>query len=149
MNHPLYLEDLKEGQKFESRSYVITAEEIKSFASRYDPQPFHVDEKTAESTFFKSLVASGWHTASVTMRLMVESIPIAGGLIGAGTENLAWPKAVRPGDTLRVVTEVLSTRASKSKPDRGLVRVRHSTFNQHQQIVQTFISTIMVPRRSA
>ena len=147
MDQPLYLEDLQEGQTFESRGYVITAEEIKSFAGRYDPQPFHVNEQAAEHTFFEGLVASGWHTASVTMRLMVESIPIAGGLIGAGVEDLAWPKPVRPGDTLTVVTEVLSTRPSKSKPGVGLVRVRPTTLNHRRETVQVFVSTIVVPRR--
>ncbi len=148
MRH-LYLEDLKEGQTFQSRPYTITAEEIKSFAQRYDPQPFHIDEKAAEGTLFNGLVASGWHTASVTMRLMVESIPFAGGLIGVGTENLSWLIPVRPGDTLTVVTEVLSVRASQSKPDRGLLRARHTTLNQHQQIVQEFVSTVVVQRRPA
>jgi acyl dehydratase len=141
MDEPLYLEDLKEGQTFKSGSYALTAEEIKSFARRYDPQPFHSDEQAAEHTFFKGLVARGWHTVSVTMRLMVESTPIAGGLIGE------WLKPVRPGDTLTVVTEVLGTRASQSKPGLGLVRIRSTTLNQHQETVQVFISTIVVPRR--
>ena len=102
----LYFEDLQPGMKFPSgRTYKVTAEEIKEFAERYDPQPFHLDEAAGESSFFKGLAASGWLTAAIVMRLRVESIRIAGGMIGAGVEEIRWTQPVRPGDTLRTEAE--------------------------------------------
>src|SRR4029453_16500716 len=103
----LYLEDLSPGQRFESRGHVLDAEQIKRFASEFDPQPFHTDEEAAKDSFFGSLAASGWHTAAITMRLLTESVPIAGGLIGAKTE-VTWPRPTWPGDTLHVESEILS-----------------------------------------
>ena len=146
---PLYLEDLFHGQRFRSRAYEITARDIKLFAQRFDPQAFHMDEAAAEGTFFRGLAASGWHTTAITMRLMVESVPIVGGLIGAGVEELKWHRPVRPEDQLTVEVEVIGIRESKSKPNQGLVRVRSSTFNQRQELVQDFVSTIVVPKRDA
>jgi acyl dehydratase len=125
----------------------MTETEIRAFAAQYDPQPFHTDPEAARETFFQGLAASGWHTGAVTMRLMVESIPVAGGLVGAGVEEFRWFKPVRPGDTLRVQSEVLTARASQSKPNQGIVRVRHTTFNQHDEAVQRFISTMVVPKQ--
>jgi acyl dehydratase len=101
-----YLEELRIGQRFQSGSHTMTAEEVKRFAAEYDPQPFHLDDEAARATLFGSLAASGWHTAAVSMRLNVEAAPFAGGIIGTGGE-LVWTKPVRPGDTLRVETEVL------------------------------------------
>jgi len=145
-----YWEDFAVGQKFKSGSVALTAETIKAFASQYDPQPFHTDEKAATETFFGGLVASGWHTAAITMRLMVLSdLHVVGGLIGAGLDEVKWPRPVYPGETLHVVPEVLEVRPLKSRPDRGLVRVHVQTFNQDNQLVQTFVANLFVPRRSA
>lgn len=147
MQSPLYLEDLAVGQRFESRPYPLTAEEIKAFARQYDPQYFHTDEEAALNSFFKGLAASGWHTAALTMRLLVETIPIAGGLIGAGIEEMRWFRPVRPGETLRAVFEVTSLRESKSKPYQGLIRLKHTTLDAQDQPVQEFTSVVVVPKR--
>ena len=144
---PLYLEDLSPGQVFESGRHTLTAEEIKEFAGRYDPQFFHLDDELAKGSLFGGLASSGWNVAAVTMRLMVESSPIAGGLIGAGAE-IAWPRPTRPGDTLRVVTEVVEVTPSRSRPERGMVLVRSKTLNQLDEIVQTMASRMVVPRRA-
>lgn len=143
----LYFEDLTLGQTFRSRPYLITAEEIKAFAQQYDPQPFHLDEEAAEQSFFKGLAASGWHTAAITMRLLVDTVPVAGGLVGAGLENLRWFKPVRPNDTLTLEVEVVSMRKSVSNPTRGLVKAKHVVFNQHNEPVEEFTSTIVVPAK--
>jgi len=144
---PLYLEDLGAGQRFTSGSQVMTAEAIKTFASQFDPQPFHLDEAAAEASFFHGLAASGWHTAAVTMRLLVESgMPLAGGLIGASGE-LTWPRATRPGDVLHVECEVLAVTPSKSKPERGFVTVRCRTMNQKGEVVQDMTSRMLAWRR--
>lgn len=145
----LYLEDLRVGQRFFSASEQLTLELIKRFAAEYDPQPFHMDETAARSSMFEGLVASGWHTAAVSMRLLVGGgLPIAGGILGTGGE-LLWPKPVRPGDTLHVETEVLEIVPSRSKPDRGMVRVRALTINQDGETVQSFTPRMVVPRRPA
>ena len=146
---PLYLEDLSVGQRFTSGSQQMTVEAIKAFASQFDPQPFHLDEAAAQASFFRGLAASGWHTAAVTMRLLVTSgLTLAGGLIGAGGE-LTWPKAVRPGDVLTVESEVLDLQPSKSKPERGLVTVRSRTLNQKDEVVQDMTTRMLVWRRPA
>ena len=145
----LYLDDLSVGQVFTSRSQSLDAADIKRFAGEFDPQPFHTDEQAARSTFFGGLAASGWHTAAMTMRLMVDGgVPIAGGLVGAGGE-IAWPRATRPGDVLHVVSEVLEIVTSRSRPDRGMVTVRSETKNQAGEVVQRFTGKLVVPRRSA
>jgi acyl dehydratase len=143
----LYLEDLVPGQTFDSGSHTLTAEEIVEFAGRYDPQFFHLDDEAAKASLFGGLAASGWHVAATTMRLMVQSSVIAGGLIGAGAE-IAWPRPTRPGDTLRVVTEIVEVTPSRSRPERGMVLVRSKTFNQLDEIVQTMASRMVVPRRT-
>src|ERR1700710_3071998 len=121
----LYFEDLNPGMSFPSLSnYKVTAEEIKEFAERYDPQPFHLDEAAGESSFFKGLAASGWLTAAIVMRLRVQSITVAGGMIGAGVEEMRWTEPVRPGDTIRTEIEVLGVRHSQSRPKFGIVRTR-------------------------
>jgi acyl dehydratase len=143
-----YLEDFSVGQTFLSGSVTVNATEIKAFASQFDPQPFHLDEKAAAATFFGGLVASGWHTAALTMRLIVDSeLKIAGGSIGAGAEELRWPKPVRPGDTLHAISEVLDVRPSKSRPDQGIIKMRTQTFNQDDQLVMNFVANMFVPRR--
>lgn len=146
----LYLEDFVPGQTFESSSVTMTADAIKAYAAQFDPQPFHIDEGKAADTFFKGLAASGWHTASMTMRLLVDGgLPIAGGIIGAGVEDIRWPRPVRPGDTLRLVSEVLEMRPSKSRPEQGLVKVRTTTLNQNAEPVQIMTSNLVVQRKAA
>jgi len=123
----LFLDDLRVGDRFTSGTHEIDEEQVKAFAKQIDPQPFHLDAEAAKTTFFKGLVASGWHTAAVTMRLMVAGgLPIAGGLVGAGAE-ISWPAPVRPGALLHVVSEVLELRPSRSRPDRGVATVRSET----------------------
>ena len=143
----LYLEDLRVAQRFVSGAHQIDEEQIRAFAKQFDPQPFHLDAEAAKSTFFGELVASGWHTAAITMRLLVESgLPIAGGLIGAGGE-ITWPKPVRPGAVLHVETEILEIRPSRSRPDRGFVTIRSETRNQIGEVVQVLVAKLVVPRR--
>lgn len=144
----LYLEDLTVGQTFTTRSYKIESGAIVDFAAEFDPQPFHLDEDAAKDTFFGDLAASGWHTASITMRLVVEAVPLAGGVIGAGGE-LQWPAPTRPGDSLQATLEVLEITPSRSKPDRGMGTVRITTRNQRDEVVQTFRVKVLLWRRPA
>jgi acyl dehydratase len=145
----LYFEDFAAGQSFPSAALPVTAEQITGFAAEYDPQPFHLDDAAARQSIFGGLAASGWHTAALTMKLLVASeFRPAGGIIGGGGE-LIWSKPVRPGDTLRAVVEVLEARPSRSRPEVGVVKVRVSTFNQRDETVQTFTPTLLVPRRPA
>jgi acyl dehydratase len=148
MQEKLWLEDLAVGQQYFSGMHTLTAEEIKAFAAAYDPQPFHLDETAAGKTMFGGLAASGWHTAAITMRLSVQSFLLASGIIGSGGE-LRWPWPVRPGDTLQVKSEILEIIPSRSKPDRGMVRVKLTTTNQNGEIVQTFSPRLVVFRRPA
>lgn len=141
----LYLEDLTVGQTFRSAPHALTAEEIIKFAAQFDPQPFHLDEREAQQTFFQGLAASGWHTASVTMRLLVESVPLAGGVIGTMVEELRWLKPVRPGDTLRVEGEILDIQPG-NRP-RGLVKLKGVTCNQRDERVQALTATLIVSKR--
>jgi acyl dehydratase len=146
----LYLEDLNVGDRFGSDTIEVTKESIFEFARQYDPQPFHLDEKAAEESIFKELTASGWHTAAMSMRLFVtgEFKPV-GGSIGLAVDELRWPQPVRPGDILKVETEILDVRKSRSKPDRGIIRIRNVTTNQRGEVVQTFMAFVMVRRRPA
>jgi len=144
-----YLDDLKIGQRFTSGTLALDAEQIKTFARAYDPQPFHLDEAAAENSIFKGLAASGWHTAALTMRLLVSGgLPLAGGSVGAGGE-IAWPRPTRPGDILQVESEVVAVTPSRSRPDRGIVTVRSETKNQRGEVVQVLTAKLMVPRRPA
>jgi acyl dehydratase len=144
-----YLDDLHVGQRFTSTSHEIDAAQIKAYAREFDPQPFHLDDEAAKATLFGGLAASGWHTAAISMRLMVETgLPLAGGILGAGGE-LSWPKPTRPGDVLQVVSEIEEITPSRSRPDRGMVRVRNETRNQRGEIVQVLIAKLIVPRRTA
>jgi acyl dehydratase len=143
----LYLEDIFVGQRFVTAERQVTADEIKAFAKAYDPQPFHLDESQAKETFFGGLAASGWHTASLSMRLQIESGPkIAGGMIGAGG-HLSWPRPVRPGDRLRVESEVVEVTPSRSRPERGIITLKSETKNQNNEIVQLFTVKLLVWRR--
>jgi len=145
-----YLEDFEPGQKFGSGRLCVEAVRIKSFASEFDPQPFHLDEDSARVSFFNGLAASGWHTAALTMRLLVDSeLKPAGGIIGAGFDEMRWPRPVRPGDELHVESEVLEVRPSKSRPDQGVIKVRTTTLNQNEQPVQIFVGNLIVLRRPA
>jgi acyl dehydratase len=145
---PLYLEDFAVGQVFRSGSLTVTAADIKAYATQFDPQPFHLDETAAKASLFGGLAASGWHTMALTMRLLVDGgAPIAGGIIGAGADELRWPRPVRPGDELTVESEVLEIRPSRSRPQQGMLRMRSTTFNQNSEPVQTFVANLVVPRR--
>ena len=145
-----YLEDFAVGQTFGSGRLRVDRERIKTFAAEFDPQPFHLDEESARGTIFQGLAASGWHTAALTMRLLVESeFKPAGGIVGAGFDEFRWPTPVRPGDELRVESEILEVRPSKSRPDIGLVKVRTTTYNQNGEAVQVNVGNLMVPRRSS
>jgi acyl dehydratase len=143
-----YLEDFAIGQTFGSGRLRVEEARIKSFAAEFDPQPFHLDETAARDSVFRGLAASGWHTAALTMRLLVESeLRPAGGIVGAGFDEFRWPRPVRPGDELRVESEVLEVRPSKSRPDQGLIKVRTTTLNQNGEAVQISIGNLVVPRR--
>jgi acyl dehydratase len=144
-----YLEDFAVGQKFGGAERVrVDAARIKSFAAEFDPQPFHLDESAAGASIFRGLAASGWHTAGMTMRLLVASdLQPAGGIVGAGFDEFRWPTPVRPGDELRVESEILEVRPSKSRPDIGVVKVRTTTLNQKGEPVQISVGNLMVPRR--
>jgi acyl dehydratase len=145
----LYLEDFRVGQRFTSAAHALDAAQIKAFARQFDPQPFHTDEAAAEHSFFKGLAASGWHTAAVTMSLLVQSgMPIAGGLIGAGAE-IAWPRPTRPGDVLTVDSEVMAVTPSRSKPDRGFITLKSETRNQRGEIVQVLTCRMLTWRKPA
>jgi acyl dehydratase len=145
----LYLEDIEVGQTFGGSSRIrVDKERIKSFAAEFDPQPFHLDENAAQASLFGGLAASGWHTAAMTMRLLVDSdFKPAGGIIGAGFQDFQWPRPVRPGDELRVQSEVLEVRRSKSRPDQGIVTVKTTTLNQHGEPVLVFAGSLIVPAR--
>jgi acyl dehydratase len=145
---PLYLEDLHVGQRFTSGSYYIDEDRMKAFAAEFDPQPFHVDEAAAKKSIFRGLAASGWHTAAATMRLLVTgALQFANGIVGLGGE-VSWPKPTRPGDTLRVESEILEIIPSRSKPDRGVVIVRTVTLNQNDEQVQLLTAKLLVFKRS-
>ncbi len=145
-----YLEDFVAGQVYRSNRLPVDKGQILAFASQFDPQPYHIDEQAARNSVFKGLAASGWHTAAITMRLLVESeFQPADGILGVGLEELSWPRPVRPGDELRVESEVLEVRPSKLRTDRGVIRLRTTTFNQNDQPVQVFTGNLLVPRRPA
>ncbi len=147
MSNQLYFEDLTVGRRFDSGSFTVDRDAIIAFARAFDPQPFHLDENAALAGPFGGLAASGWHTASITMRLLVEGgAPLAGGLVGAGAE-IAWLKPVRPGDTLSVRSEVTSARPSRTRPSHGVVTLTSETSNTLGELVQRLVSTVIVPRR--
>jgi acyl dehydratase len=148
MAKELYFEDFYVGQLFHSTgSAKVTAEEIKEFGQKYDPQPFHLDEAAGEGSFFKGLAASGWLTAAIVMRLRVQSIEVAGGMIGAGVEEMRWTEPVRPGDTIRTEIEVVGARLSNSRKDYGVVRTRTLAYNQRDQVVMRSTVNFLAPTR--
>jgi acyl dehydratase len=143
-----YLEDFSPGQQFGSGRVRVERERIKAFASEFDPQPFHLDENAAQASVFRGLAASGWHTAALTMRLLVESdLEPAGGIVGAGFDELRWTLPVRPGDELHLMIEVLEARPSKSRPEQGVIKVRTTTLNQNDDPVQVCLGNLVVPCR--
>lgn len=148
MATPLYFDDIQVGQRFSAtKTWTLDVDQIRAFAAQFDPQPFHLEEHAGRETVFGGLVASGWHTAALTMRLIVEAgPPLAGGTVGLGAE-VSWHEPVRPGDTLHIRAEVIATTPSRSRPDRGRVVMRTETLNQHGKVVQTCVSKVLVPRR--
>lgn len=149
MNDKLYLDDLAPGMSFKGvAETTVDAASIIAFARQYDPQPFHLDDAAAKKTMFGGLAASGWHTAAMTMQLIVnDGPPLVGGVIGAGTDEIRWPKPVRPGDRLRIESEVLEVRPSRSNPKIGIAKVRTTTLNQNSEPVQIFVANLIVPRK--
>jgi len=144
-----FLEDLQPGQRFRTARRTVELAEIQAFARDFDPQPFHLDPEAAKATIFGELVASGWHTMALTMRLIVDGEARLGwGFAGAGVEALDWPNPVRPGDTLTAESEVLEVKPSRSKPDRGLARIRTTTYNQRNEPVLVATAKIIVPKRN-
>ena len=146
---PFYLEDFTAGQRFRSTETVrVEAGEIKAFAAQFDPQPFHLDDEQAKRSFFGGLAASGWHTAALTMKLLVGSpFEPAGGIIGTRAEEMSWPRAVRPGDELRVEGEILEVRSSRSRPEHGFVKAKSTTLNQRDEPVQVLVMNMLVQTR--
>jgi acyl dehydratase len=145
----LYLDDLHVGQRFTSGIYRMDEDSIKAFAAEFDPQPFHLNKESADSSVFRGLSASGWHTAAVAMRLLVTGgLPLAQGIVGLGGE-LAWTKPTRPGDTLKVESEILEITPSRSDPSKAVVKVRSTMLNQHAEAVYTFTAKVLVFKRAA
>jgi acyl dehydratase len=148
MPQEMYFEDFFPGQLFNSeRSYRVTAKEIIAFGEQYDPQPFHIDEAAGKNSFFSGLCASGWLTAAIVMRLRVESIKVAGGMIGAGVEEMRWTHPVRPDDSLRTQSEVLEARRSATRPDYGVIRSRTTVLNQRDEVVMRSVVNWLAPLR--
>jgi acyl dehydratase len=146
----IWLEEFAPGQKYVSGTLRVDAAAIKTFAAQFDPQPFHLDEDAARGSFFGGLAASGWHTAALSMRLLVEStFRPAGGIIGSRAEEMKWPRPVRPGDELHLEAEVLEVRASSSRPGQGFVKCRTNTLNQDNEPVQVLVMNLMVQARTS
>ena len=142
-----YYDDLKVGDRFRSETFQVKEKDLIEFGHKFDPQMFHLSRKSAERTIFKGLIASGWHTAAMTMRLFVQTLNFAEGAIGLGVDELRWPNPVRPGDGLQVETEIVDLRPSRSKPHHGIIRLRNTTRNQRGEIVQTMMASALVPKR--
>lgn len=149
MDDPIYYDDLAVGQVFMSRAEAIGRDRIVAFGQEFDPQPQHLDEDAARGSMFGELVASGWHTAALTMRLQLDSLMgrFPGGSLGAQVEKLAWLRPVRPGDLLRARAEIMAMRPSRSRRDRGLVTIQTTTLNQRDEAVQVMTAAILAPRR--
>lgn len=143
-----YFDDLKVGDRFKSEPLKVTEKRVIEFAHKFDPQMFHLNRRRAERTIFEGLIASGWHTAAMTMRLFVQTLNFAEGAIGLGVDKLRWPNVVRPGDVLTVETKILRLRRSRSRPNYGIIRLRNVTTNQRGETVQTMLASAMVRRRA-
>lgn len=146
MSGALYYDDVQVGDRFESQSYKMAIGEIRDFANKFDPQPFHLDEEAARESIFGGLVASGWHTAAVTMRLLISSNPFAGGLVGSAVE-IRWEQPTRPGDEISVFTEVIGKNPHRSRLDRGVVVIRAETRNSDCEVLQRLVSRFLIERR--
>ena len=147
-NSGLYLDDVEVGQIFTSGIYVMDLMRIKEFAAEFDPQPFHIDETAAKASAFRGLAASGWHTAAVAMRLLTANGPrFANGILGLGAE-VSWPRPTRPGDILRMDTEIVEIRPSQSNPERGIVTIRSTMRNQNGEAVYLLKAKLLVPRQA-
>jgi acyl dehydratase len=145
-----YLEDFHPGQVFESEPATVSEAEIIEFAQKYDAQPMHIDPVAAQS-ITGGLIASGWHTAALTMNLFITAgfYNPAPGALGLGCESLKWPRPVRPGDSLRLRLEVLTVRPSTRRPGSGVITNRFTTLNQNNDIVQQMVSSVMIAQRNA
>ena len=147
MSERLYLDDLYVGQTWASEPHLVDTAQIKRFAAEFDPQPFHLDEAAAERSLFKGLAASGWHTAALTMRMLVDSVPLEDGLVGAEL-SISWPKPTRPGMALQVFSEIVDIRLSRSKPGMAIVTMRSETRDQNGEVVQIFTAKMPVFERA-
>ena len=142
----LHLDGLKVGQVFHSAEYYVSAEEITEFSTKYDPQPFHMDDELAKDSFFRGLAASGWHTVSITMNLLVKSLPLAHGIIGTGVERISWARPTRPGDRLRINAKITEIDISPSRPDRAQVSIHICTFGQDNRMRQELLGKLLIFR---
>src|ERR1043165_4356508 len=142
-----YFDDLKVGDRFESKGFRVTEKQIIAFARLWDPQGFHLDRKIARRTIFKQLIASGWHTAAITMRLFIQTLHFGRGAIGLGVDKLRWPTPIRPDDVVRVETKMLRLRRCRSRPEFGIVRLSNTTRNQKDEVVQKMLASALVRRR--
>ncbi|MBO8134675.1 MaoC family dehydratase [Dickeya fangzhongdai] len=140
----LYFDDLKVGQVFHSSEYYVSADEIAEFSIKYDPQPFHIDDDLAKDSIFRGLAASGWHTVSITMNLLVKSLPLAHGIIGKGVEKINWLRPTRPGDILRIRAKITEIDISPAKPDRALMTIHISTIGQDNKIRQELLGKLLI-----
>ena len=143
----LYFDDLKVGDQFESEPYQLTEDAIIGFAREFDVQAFHLDAAAAEQSVFEGLSASGWHTAAIAMRLFTTTVQFHGGAVGLGVDELRWPVAVRPNDSIKLETEILELRASRSKPGYGIVRIRNVARNQNGIVVLSYSANALIARR--
>jgi acyl dehydratase len=144
-----YFEDIDVGSTASFGAYAVTRDEVIAFAEKYDPQPFHLSDEAAAKTHFGRLAASGWHTAAMTMAMLVEQLKVdpQAGLGSPGIDELRWVKPVYPGDTLRCETEILEKRVSASRPEMGIFKSRMSVFNQDDVLVMSFVSNVIVATR--
>ena len=146
----LYLDDFARGQRFDLGTFTLTADEIVAFARAYDPQPFHLSEEGGRASPYGGLIASGWHTGSIMMNLLVEHFISPLSSMGSpGLDEVRWPRPVRPGDVLRIRVSVIEKRRSVSKPDRGLLRLRQECINQRGETVMSLTSMVFCKCRSA
>ena len=145
-----YWEDFKPGESFPMGERVLDRDEMMAFARQFDPQPFHIDEEAAKRSMYGGLIASGWHTVALVMRMMCDSYLNQSASLGSpGVDNVRWLKPVRPGDTIRARRTVLESRASQSRPEMGLVKTRWEVFNQDDELVMTMEGYGMFRRRGA
>jgi len=143
-----FFEDFKQGDEIRTRAVTLGEPEIVEFARLYDPQPIHIDKAAAERSTFGGVIASGWHVGSITFRLFLEQSPLGENSMGSpGLDEIRWHLPVRPGDTLSIVITVLEARPSRSKDDRGSVRLRYETFNQKRELVMSFIGVQIIKKR--